>query len=95
MRWCRSNSIRVTSYSGQHAQPIVSSPMAENGSVSPILIATIFPVNYRMESTCQIQRLHEDGKFTLILPHSVKSEIGHPHTPASVYGLKRICGFRH
>jgi hypothetical protein len=32
----------------------------------------------------EIMRLHDEGKFTLDVPHSVKSEIGHRNTPALV-----------
>jgi hypothetical protein len=32
----------------------------------------------------EIRRLHAEGAFTLDIPHSVKSEIGHRNTPLSV-----------
>src|SRR5260370_4736344 len=32
----------------------------------------------------RILQLHDDEAFTLLLPHSVKTEIAHPHTPAQV-----------
>jgi len=32
----------------------------------------------------EIQKLHHNGAFPLLLPHSVKAEIEHPNTPAEV-----------
>ena len=58
--------------------------------LDPRIGNNFFDANFRLTGGAgdaavkEILRLHDEGAFTLDVPHSVKSEIGHGHTPPGV-----------
>jgi predicted nucleic acid-binding protein len=58
--------------------------------LDPRIGNNFFDTNFRLTGGAEdaavkeILRLHDEGSFTLDMPHSVKSEIEHRHTPPAV-----------